>query len=408
MHHIKNFHDFVKSKISLSLPYFLASVATAIFITIGAALIIVFIINLLLARTSDLTKTKKELGVTNKAYLDLKNQDQYKINQSLIAEVSTVSANYKKVVGVYQDINDIDVQKGKSDPLKKGLAQFLSYLSDRNYASSDATFALLSADVKKEKDRIAATLVSSSGGSIDPTSVKQSNAPPGSGFSRQSVSVLGSNYVVDIIAGDLSSTRVIVDTASDGDCGNNCPVMSVGDYAARSGAYAGVNGSYFCPADYPSCAGKTNSFDTLAMNKNKVYFNSGNNVYSTVPAVIFMSGSVRFVGQSLQWGRDTGVDGVLANQGLLVSGGNDVYGDDGDPKKGSRGSRSFVASRGNMVYIGTAHNVTVAEMAHVLQAMGMEGALNLDSGGSVALWANGGYQDGPGRSIPNAILFVRK
>ena len=92
---------------------------------------------------------------------------------------------------------------------------------------------------------------------------------------------------MEIIAADLHATRVIVDTASDGDCSNNCPVLPLVDYVSRSSAYAGINGTFFCPTEYPSCAGKTNSFDTLLMNKNKVYFNSANNVYSTVPAAIF-------------------------------------------------------------------------------------------------------------------------
>jgi hypothetical protein len=143
------------------------------------------------------------------------------------------------------------------------------------------------------------------------------------------------------------------------------------------------------------------------MNKNKVYFNSDNNVYSVVPAVIFSNGSVRFIGQSLEWGRDTGIDSMIANQPLLVSGGNVVFNGDGDPKKGSKGPRSFVANKGTIVYIGVTYNATVAENAHVLKALGMDNALNLDSGGSTALWS-GGYKVGPGRAIPNAILFVRK
>lgn len=143
------------------------------------------------------------------------------------------------------------------------------------------------------------------------------------------------------------------------------------------------------------------------MNKNKVYFNSDNNVYSTVPAVIFLSGSMRFVGRSLDWGRDTSPDGVLAMQPLLVSGGTVVFGGDGDPKKGSKGNRSFVGNKGTTAYIGVVHNATVAEVARVLKEMGLENALNLDNGGSTALWS-GGYKVGPGRNIPNAILFVRK
>ena len=98
---------------------------------------------------------------------------------------------------------------------------------------------------------------------------------------------------------------------------------------------------------------------------------------------------------------------MIANQPLIVSGGNAVFGGDGDPKKGRKGTRSFVGNKGNTVYIGVVHNVTVAEMGLVLKTLGLENALNLDSGGSTALWYNG-YKAGPGRAIPNAILFVRK
>ncbi|EKE06040.1 MAG: hypothetical protein ACD_19C00109G0001 [uncultured bacterium] len=178
--------------------------------------------------------------------------------------------------------------------------------------------------------------------------------------------------MIGVISADLNSTRVIVDTASDSDCKNDCPVMSLGDYVSRSGAFAGINGSYFCPADYPSCYDKKNSFDTLAMNKNKKYSNSDNNVYSMVPAVIFSGNTARFVGQSIEWGRDTGVDAVLAMQPLLVSNGNIVFNGDGEPKRGSKGNRSFIGATG-----------------------------------STALWS-GGYKAGPGRNLPNVLLFVRK
>ena len=183
--------------------------------------------------------------------------------------------------------------------------------------------------------------------------------------------------------------------------------MSLADYVSRSGAFAGINGSYFCPADYPSCADKKNSFDTLLMNKNKNYLNSDNNVYSTVPAVIFQNGSMRFVGQTLEWGRDTGIDGMITMQPLLVLNGNIVFGGDNEPKHASKGSRSFVGSSGNMAYIGVVFNATIAESAKVIHTLGIQSALNLDNGGSTALWSNG-YMAGPGRYIPNAILFVSK
>ncbi|PJE62049.1 hypothetical protein COU87_01310 [Candidatus Roizmanbacteria bacterium CG10_big_fil_rev_8_21_14_0_10_39_12] len=50
---------------------------------------------------------------------------------------------------------------------------------------------------------------------------------------------------------------------------------------------------------------------------------------------------------------------------------------------------------------------TVAESAYVIHALGIQNAMNLDSGGSTALWSSG-YKAGPGRNIPNAILFIAK
>jgi len=241
-----------------------------------------------------------------------------------------------------------------------------------------------------------------------PENVKVSNSPPGAGYSQQRVDVEGlGSYLVSIISADLNSTRVIVDTASESDCSNECPTLSLGEYVSRNGAFAGINGSYFCPEAYPSCAGKTNSFDTLLMNKDKKYFNSDNNVYSSVPAIIFSGSSGRLVGRSQDWGRDTSVDSVIANYPILVTGNNVAFSGGDDPKQGSKGSRSFVGYTDSTVYIGVVHNATVAEAARVLNTMGIQNALNLDSGGSTALWS-GGYKAGPGRNIPNAVLFVRK
>src|SRR3989344_7807928 len=56
------------------------------------------------------------------------------------------------------------------------------------------------------------------------------NAPPGSGFSSQTVSAEGKNYKVAIVAADLNSTKVIVDTASSSDCSADCPVLSLGEF----------------------------------------------------------------------------------------------------------------------------------------------------------------------------------
>lgn len=236
------------------------------------------------------------------------------------------------------------------------------------------------------------------------------NNPPASGYSRQSVQTDAGIFTVDIISADLNSTKVIVDTASDTDCSNNCPVLPLATYASRSGAYAGMNGSFFCPGEYPSCADKTNSFDMLLMNKNKTYFNSSNNVYSTVPLAVFAPGTARFIGQSLDWGRDSSYpDSVIANYPMLVQGGNIAFVENpNEPKFGQKGNRNFIANKGSTIYIGIVRNAIMGESAKVLKALGMENALNMDEGGSSALWYGGSYVAGPGRNIPNAVLFVRR
>ncbi len=343
----------------------------------------------------NIAHTASELSV-------LKNADQYKINQSLNEEIKNINSNYKNSILAYEKITDLKAQKLDTSKLDPIYAAIVKLLADKKYASASAQLIDLNTQIDKTTPKAVIS-------SVPPTvNAPQSNTAPTSGYSRQTVSVDGQNYTVDIIAADLNSTKVIIDTASDSDCTNDCPTLPLVTYISRTGAYAGINGSYFCPAAYPSCAGKTDSFDTLVMNKNKHYFNSDNNVYSTVPLAVFSAGSARFLGRSLDWGRDTGVDGVIANFPLLVSGGNITFTEaPNEPKFGGKGARSFIGDKGNMVYMGYVYSASMGESAKVIHALGLTNALNLDQGGSSALWY-GGYKVGPGRNIPNAVLFVKR
>ncbi|MFA9289173.1 MAG: phosphodiester glycosidase family protein [Weeksellaceae bacterium] len=347
-------------------------------------------------------KEAREESAKHKTELEeLKNVDQVVRNDDLEKRIGQIEKTYQSAVERYEELLDLKTKTNKTTALDELYSKAVAQLAERNYSSASATLATLQSEIRKADAALATAFTI-------PANVAESNTPPAAGSSRQSVTSEIGTYLVDIISADLGSTRVIVDTASDGDCRNDCPVKSLGEYAARSGAFAGINGPYFCPADYPSCADKKNSFDTLLMNKNKTYFNSDNNVYSTVPALIFSAGSGRLVGQSLEWGRDTGPDSVIASQPMTMSGGNVTFTGGGDPKQGSKGPRSFIGYTGSKVYIGVVHNATVAEAAYVLKALGVQNALNLDSGGSTALWSNGRYLAGPGRNTPFGILFVNR
>lgn len=357
------------------------------------------------AETSDITGQYKDIKAsleqTIKELETIKTEDQRVRNDELEQTIKEIEAVYDEAVVVYEELVKLREATNKTADYDGRFAKILTILAEHEYTSASAELVTLKKDIAKKRAEIAASFQI-------PQNAKTSNDLPGNGYSRQVVQIDIGSYLVDIIAADLNSTRVIVDTASDGNCGNDCPVLSLADYASRSGAYAGINGPYFCPASYPSCAGKTNSFDTLLMNKNKTYFNSDNNVYSTVPAVIFSGGSARWVSRSLEWGRDTGVDSVIASQPLLIMNGNITYGGDSEVKRAGKGTRSFIGSSGSTAYIGVVHNANVAEVARVLHGMGMQNALNLDSGGSTALMSGGRYLAGPGRNTPFGILFIRK
>jgi hypothetical protein len=352
------------------------------------------------AALEKITVLEADLEASSQSLAALTEADQYQINQQLEKSLTETNRAFTTTTAVYEQM--LSVRPDRREAWEKSFAAILNDLSGLHYASATAKATTLKAAITS------AQAVASPVPGLDLASLEISSAPPDSGYRRQKVAVNGQEFVLDIVAADLNSTRILVDTASEGTCTHDCPVLSLAAYAARNSAFAAVNGTYFCPASYPSCAGKTNSFDLLVMNKHKVYFNSDNNVYSTNPGVVFEGSSIRFLSKVSDWGRSTGIDSMLSNYPLLVSGGRALFAGDGDAKKSSLSHRPFIAAKGSTAYIGVIRSASVADAAQVLQALGMDHALNLDSGGSTAFWVNGSYKAGPGRDIPNAIVFVKK
>ncbi len=347
-------------------------------------------------------RIEEMLSETRQKLTSLENEDQYKINQELAAQIGEIKTTFELAVEAYEEMLEMETKIKDTTGLRTIFAEVLFNIFEFNYASASASLKKLGEEIEKKEQELAVAEIPKTMANVPETA-----SPPESGYARQKVTGEFGSFIVSIVSADLSSSRVIVGTAASGDCADNCPVKSLAAYVSENGAYAGVNGTYFCPATYPDCANKKNSFDLLVMNKDKTYVNSDNNVYSNNPAVIFGDNYVRFVTSVSQWGRDTSVTGVISNYPLLVFNKEVVFGGDGDPKKGSKGNRSFVANVGNKVFIGVVHNATVAESALVLKTMGMENAMNLDNGGSTALWS-GGYKVGPGRDLPNVIMLVKK
>lgn len=328
--------------------------------------------------------------------ITLENEDTRKTNTELKAKIAQVETTFRLVTSTLETISDARGQGVNVATFEKELAKAINLLSQFNYDDANTELS----GISKKIDEVLAAKQTQ----IAITATPAQDLPAAGSYRRQSVTTSRGTFTVSLIAEPASSVKMITDTGNDDTCTDNCNVHPLASYVSRNGGFAGINGTYFCPPDYPSCAGKVNSYNTLVFNSRlKKYMNSDQNVYSNVPMVVQNADrSMRFMGNTTEWGRDTGIVGGIANQTMLVSGGQARVTD-----TRTKGPRGFVGVKSGVLYIGVVHSADLGDAAATLATLGIESALNLDSGGSSALYYNGKYVVGPGRNLPNAIILTR-
>lgn len=243
-----------------------------------------------------------------------------------------------------------------------------------------------------------------------PTTSTDSNAY--SSYERKTVATARGSFTVDVMIIDLGSgkVRVVTDTASDNDCADSCPTKSLSSFVAQNGGFAGMNGTYFCPTDYADCAGKTNTFHWKIYNTRlgKI-INEFNGLGEDDPAFVFTADNKpRYFAR---W-RDFVASGLSITAGMnskpaLVQNGSIVLDDSllDSKQRTTRSSRGALAQKGDHFYNIRASGATVTDLAYIAQALGVDHAMNIDGGGSSAMFYKGSYKVGPGRALPNAIIF---
>jgi exopolysaccharide biosynthesis protein len=235
-------------------------------------------------------------------------------------------------------------------------------------------------------------------------------------YARTTVQSDRGSFVADVMTFDLGSgrIRVVADTANDATCANNCPVLPVRTFVQRNGGFAGINGTYFCPTAYgASCAGQTNSFVWKILNgRNGVMINGETDLGFWDSFYAFdTSGRATFF---RQWDSYP-ISGMTAFTGfsskpLLVYNGTFAL-DDGlldDKQRTAKISRAAIGLKGQTFYAVTIQGATVTDMASVMVSLGMDNAINTDAGGSSAVYYKGLYRRGPGRDVPNALVFIEQ
>jgi len=341
----------------------------------------------LVAEVADSNQIVTQLTAVADEYDKLKNDDQIKKNEQLSSEIEQIQQTFTDGAELFERRAEF----GTNKKIDVELAKFLAMLGDRDWQGAKEQITVT--------NKLIDELVVASTPKI-PTPVV-SNELPGSGYSRQRVSTERGEFTVAMVI--APGARVVIETASESDCSDNCPTKTLAEHIASSGGFAGINGSYFCPPDYAQCQGRVNSFDTLAVNgRTKAVLNRANNVYSTVPLVAAYGSTLSFYDQTVQWGVDTSSTGALANHPRLLRDGSVVASDGG-----SKGTRGFIGVKDGAIVIGHVFSATLFEAAETLKTLGLQNALNLDGGGSSALWYEGAYKVGPGRSLPTAVVLVR-
>lgn len=226
-------------------------------------------------------------------------------------------------------------------------------------------------------------------------------------------------FTVTSLSLDLTTPglRIMTDTGQTADCGGGCTTLPLAGYVGRRAAQAGIHGTYFCPMDYAACAGKTNSYFSPFYNSySRTMINSGKIKFTTQPMVIFdTTNTPHYLLRTRQFGSvatfeatyGVKVRAAISSGPALVEAGKNVL-DPGilDTKQATvKSYRGALAWKGSTVYFLVVRSATVTDSAAAMAAMGMDYAINLDGGGSTALYQGGRYIIGPGRNLPNAILI---
>ena len=217
--------------------------------------------------------------------------------------------------------------------------------------------------------------------------------------------VSGASYTA--LTFNLSQITVVTDTAGDDDCGNNCPTKSLAQYVKDNGARGGMNGTYFCPPDYGWCAGKVNSYDfPVWNNRKKKWMQSSKLFWNGRGMFVFRSGSAQFFPNAASVGAPSDITGGIITYPSLLASGQVVLNEGAlsDNLKVTKGTRSGIGIGNGKLFLVVARRANMGDLVRIFQSLGATDALNLDGGGSVALYENGRYKAGPGRNLPNAII----
>ncbi|MBI4092405.1 MAG: phosphodiester glycosidase family protein [Candidatus Kerfeldbacteria bacterium] len=238
---------------------------------------------------------------------------------------------------------------------------------------------------------------------------------------RQRVVVIGpERFDLDVVAINLRNPKLVVQTlaaTTKTNCYQQpCAVKALRSYVSNKKVMAAINGSYFCPKDYASCAGQAGSYYWMVYDaRRKVFVNEQQNQFNNGGLFIaFRDRTVAFYPDTKPFTKEGIINTVdrnnltaaISNGPTLINKKKFVLDETQlDTKQRTvKSNRSGLGIKGSTIYLIVARKATVIDLGYMMEALKMDFAMNLDGGGSSALWYRGSYKVGPGRNIPNALV----
>lgn len=235
--------------------------------------------------------------------------------------------------------------------------------------------------------------------------------------SNYTISTAVGSFAVNVVSIPRSDFTMMSETGDLQDCDNNCTANTLANYVAENGATAGIHGSYFCPPDYSACAGSTYSYNPpfynsaagVMINEDKLPFHSGPLLaVATDGTYYYYHRTIDFGYTVEEWEQETGkqLQAAVSNYPSLVEGGRVIVGSEPiESAQTTKASRGGIGYNSSTVFLVTASGASVSDLAYIFDELGADYAMNLDGGGSTALYSDGAYHVGPGRLLPNAVVF---
>lgn len=230
-------------------------------------------------------------------------------------------------------------------------------------------------------------------------------------------------FTVDIVKIDLSDPKlkIITDTADSETCKNNCKAKPLADYIFSAKAFAGINGTYFCSSS--NCVANYYFFPVYNTAK-KVLINEDQLKYwTTGPMMVFDTNNKFYYFKDsrdfksvadFETKNGVTLQAAMGNKPRLVEEGKNalIEWELDNGQKTGKYWRNGIGYQDNgtgghgLIYLVIARSATVDDLAVIMKELKMDYALNLDGGSSAALFYNDEYMAGPGRNIPNALMFA--